>query len=109
MQSGTVNLNMDNNNRTALNNDLVINGNVSLTSGSMVNTENHKESIVNIGLATNKSSLNGVIANGFSEKTLLMDLQVLLIYILAMVQLGIMNYMENSQVIGVVETSQVVN
>lgn len=68
VQSGTVNLNMDNNNRTALNNDLVINGNVSLTSGSMVNTENHKESIVNIGLATNKSSLNGVIANGFSEK-----------------------------------------
>ena len=64
-QSGTVNLNMDKNNRTALNNDLVINGNIGLTSGSVVNTENHKESVVNIGLATNKSELNGVIANGF--------------------------------------------
>ena len=64
-QSGTVNLNMDKNNSTALNNDLVINGNVGLSSGSVVNTENHKESVVNIGLATNKSELNGVIANDF--------------------------------------------
>ena len=109
-QSGTVNLNMDKNNSTALNNDLVINGNIGLTSGSVVNTENHKESVVNIGLATNKSELNGVIANGFvASDNERKALQVLLIYILVMVLLGIMNYMEIFQLIGLTETLLVAN
>lgn len=66
-QSGTVNINMNKDKTSADDNKFVINGNVALTNGGVIAEEKHKESVVNIGLSTKESVLNGVVINNVAD------------------------------------------
>ena len=66
-QSGFINMNMNDTLDGASNNKVNIKGNIGVLNGSVNPNEPEKDSIINIGLSTNDSTLNGIVENNFSE------------------------------------------
>lgn len=66
-QSGIVNVNMNINNDGAADNKLNINGNIGLSAGLVQQGETNKNTVINIGLSTEDSTLHGIVANNIEE------------------------------------------